>query len=75
MDPVMKMFSPYAVVTSSLKVTEIVVAAAHVAEDVAALVVVVKVAAVELADLVEEVLELELEVDPDPKPEIAISAQ
>lgn len=83
MDPVMKIFSPYVVVTSSLKATEIVVAAVHVAEDVVLLVVVVKVVAVELvellelAELVEEVLELELEleVDPDPEPDIAISAQ
>lgn len=81
MDPVIKIFSPYVVVTSSLKVTEIVVAAVQVAEDVVVLVVVVKVVAVELvellklAELVEEVLELELEVDPDPEPDIAISAQ
>lgn len=78
MDPVMKIFSPYVVVTSSLKVTEIVVAAVHVAEDVVVLFVVVKVVAVELIELdelVEEVLELKLEVDPDPEPDIAISAQ
>jgi hypothetical protein len=82
MDPVMKTFSPYVVVTSSLKVTEIVVAAVHVAEavvvlDVLVLFVVVKVVEIELAELVEEVLELELEVDPDPDPDpdIAISAQ
>jgi hypothetical protein len=68
---VIKIFSPYVVVTNSLKTTETVVAAVQVVEAVVVLVLVaVEVVAVRLVDTV-----LELELDPGPEAEIAISAQ
>jgi hypothetical protein len=73
MDPVRYIFSPYVVVTSSLKVTETVVAAVHVVDVVVEVVVLVLVVEVVVAKLVDAVVELVL--DPDPEPEIAISAQ
>lgn len=71
MDPVRKMFSPYVVLTSSLKVTGTAPAAAHVVDDV----VVVPVLVVAEVVVVESVVtKLELEPGPVPEPEIAISA-